>query len=152
MLHGLVGKQWGVLPIDNTNNHNQILFEVMPGLSLIALKEWKELSFRHRGYKNDRGKKKGKDPMPLREKIFNMLSDKRIVDIDSLEPWRKKCLNIRDGDCLDSVLAAITASLWARDPNLFRQPPKQGEPGYDRVQLEGWLYVPAPEKLKEKGL
>ena len=67
-----------------------------------------------------------------------------------LEEFRDLCISSHD--CLDSVVAALAAALWATDPTLFRLP-DTGEglntgPAFlaaplATLMVEGWLYAPS---------
>ncbi|MEC9014031.1 MAG: hypothetical protein VYA78_05595, partial [Chloroflexota bacterium] len=75
------------------------------------------------------------------------------VPIANLEQFKEQCL--KNDDCLDSMVAAVTACLWASDQSQFRQPkpgpgdatkrggvPNPNENELATARLEGWLYAP----------
>ena len=124
------------MPRRGTGTHTTTLLEVMPGAVLHGLR----LPFK--GYKDGRGQEQRKQRRQVREFILENLPNR--VDRVQVDLFRAydKCLSNAPGDALDSVVAAIAAALWATDSTLFHLPPEQGQPNYDRVQLEGWLYTP----------
>jgi hypothetical protein len=106
-----------------------VLLEAMPGAALRAF------GLPYKGYK------KGMRALQLRRAILDGLADSSSVKVQGLSPFLELCLN--NHDCLDSVVAAVVAALWARDPGLFRCPLQEGNPDFDpAVMLEGWLYAP----------
>jgi hypothetical protein len=129
MLHRLW--QWGcaVPPLPDSHGYGPVLLEAMPGAALRAL------GLPYKGYKN------GKSAMQLRQRILEGLSQRSSVPIPGLSDCRDQCLAYHD--CLDAVVAAVIAVLWARGKELFRCPAEAGSPEFDpRVLLEGWLYAP----------
>ena len=103
------------------------LLEVMPGafLSAIGL-DWATV----KGYK-------GADSLDARDRVINRLAAYEEIKVTNL-------LHFRTGfrandDCLDSVVAALAAALWASDRQLFLHP--IGEELSDAT-LEGWIYAP----------
>ena len=103
-----------------------VLLEAMPGAALKAMK------LPHKGYKN------GSNALKLRQEILGELEGRSGIKITNLSHFREHCL--ASHDALDSVVAAVIASLWARDPSVFWLPDVGGP---DRVALlEGWLYAP----------
>ena len=101
----------------------------MPGAALRAL------GLPYKGYK------KGVRWHQLRQQILDGLPHRSPVRIRNLAEFRDHCL--QSHDCLDAVVAALTAALWARDPSTFRCPPAVGDEDFDPVVLlEGWLYAP----------
>lgn len=110
-----------------------VLLEAMPGAAL------KALSLPYKGYK------KGANALRLRHRILDGLEERSGVDIRNLDRLREVCLG--SDDALDSVVAALTATLWALDPSVFWHPSleqsKDETTGPDAVALlEGWLYAP----------
>ncbi len=116
----------------------------MPGAALRAFK----LPFK--------GYKKGRLAVELRRKILDRLGICSGVSVANLVRFNDECIG--SDDCLDSVVAAVTACLWARDQGLFRLPQdgpggaarRGGAPGPPdpngnelvTARLEGWLYAP----------
>ena len=107
------------------------LLEVMPGAVL------RRLGLPFKGYKG------GARAAERREVIVRELPDRA-------QPIRYEFgefeeLVMGNHDALDSVVAAVTAGLWAIDRQRFPQPPTQEQAGFDPVVLlEGWLYAPSP--------
>jgi hypothetical protein len=119
-----------VPPLDSPGLKQITLLEAMPGATLRAL----GLPFK--GYKN------GARALHLRQRILDGLGPGLPAPVRNLEEFREQCLVSHD--CLDALVEAITASLWARRPEVFRGPSERGPQGLDpAVLLEGWLYVPA---------
>jgi predicted RNase H-like nuclease len=101
----------------------------MPGAAL------KALGLPYKGYKN------GARKLQLRREILDGLAVRSSVPIENLEEFREKCL--ASHDCLDAVVAAVIAALWARNPAVFRHPLKGADGQLDPTTLiEGWLYAP----------
>ena len=51
---------------------------------------------------------------------------------------------MKNHDGLDSLVALVIASLWAKDPTIIRRPPENPPIDLERtINLEGWLYAPA---------
>jgi predicted nuclease with RNAse H fold len=118
-----------VPPLAPPDRGRTTLLEVMPGAALRALR----LPFK--GYKN------GTRAMQLRQEVLEGLEHRSSVAIENLEEFCRQCMDSHD--CLDAIVAAVTACLWARDPTVFRFPPVEGPEGLDPVVLlEGWIYVP----------
>ena len=113
--------------------HRTKLLEVMPGATLRSF----GLPFTE--YKDTPGKRGQRKEM--RRHILDELPQ-RANPLAVILPGDvyASCLNC--DDALDSVVAAITAALWSIDWKRFVTPPEQGQPNYNRVLLEGWLYIP----------
>ena len=106
-----------------------VLLEVMPGATL------RRLGLPFKGYKN------GARATELRRQILKKLPGRAAPVEVNLTDMKELCLANHDG--LDSVVAAITAALWAIDPTRFPQLQTEGQPDYDQAGLlEGWLYSP----------
>ena len=119
-----------VPPLEDTKENPKfgkaLILEAMPGAALKAMK------LPHKGYKN------GSNALKLRQEILGELEGRSGIKITNLSHFREHCL--ASHDALDSVVAAVIASLWARDPSVFWLPDVGGT---DRVALlEGWLYAP----------
>ncbi len=141
MLHDLwcrlpQGAIW-VPPMPEPLGYNITLMEVMPGATL------RSFGLPHTGYKNTprlttEQKKQRKD---MRRHILDELPQRiNPLTVNLTGDVYDRCLN--DDDALDSVVAAITAALWAIDRERFINPPEQDHPNYAQVRLEGWLYIP----------
>jgi Protein of unknown function (DUF429) len=118
-----------VPPLAPPPGRTAILLEAMPGAALKAFR------LPYKGYKN------GARALTLRQKILDGLTCIPLARLENLEGFRRLCLGRHDA--LDSVVAAVVAALWARDPSVFRCPPSEGSPGFDPgTLLEGWLYAP----------
>ena len=113
-------------PSNSPQSSKAMLLEAMPGAALKAMK------LPHKGYKN------GKNAPELRQRILCGLEECSGVKISNLSSFQSRCQ--ASHDALDSVVAAVIASLWARDPSVFWCPDMDGP---DRIaSLEGWLYAP----------
>ena len=153
MLDSLWGVGCDVPPLPSQNMGKAVLLEAMPGAALRAL------GLHHKGYKN------GVRALELRRQIISELPQRSGIAISNLGEFEERCLISHD--CLDSVVAAVTAALWATDPGLFWRPedpvssvqsvypskPKksyntselpvfEGAAGLDEAIWEGWLYAP----------
>ncbi len=123
------GKSDGEPDRDSTGGNRPVLLEAMPGAAL------KALQLPHKGYKN------GANAHRLRQRILEGLEARSGVEIENLDRYRDLCLESHD--CLDAVVAAVAASLWAAGPSVFLRPCVAGPNAPDRVALlEGWLYAP----------
>lgn len=121
--------RWHVPPIPcpAPADETVTLLELMPGALL------KSLNLPYKGYK------RGQQSTQRRTAIFNGLSSKSGVPLPNLDTVRNDCL--ANDDCLDSVVAAVGAAMWAQDSARFRHPQPDELPD---AQLEGWIYVPKP--------
>jgi predicted RNase H-like nuclease len=130
-----------VPPLPEQGRSGPLLLESMPGAALRAF----GLPFK--------GYKKGQRAVELRRQILDGLESRSGVTIPNLAQFRDYCMG--NDDCLDSVVAAVAACLWRRDPALFRRPKdgpgdatkRGGAPSPDEnelatARLEGWLYAP----------
>ena len=119
--------RWRVppLPLATSDNAAVTLLELMPGALL------KSLGLPYKGYK------RGRDSDARRTQILDGLPHKSGIQILNLETARKDCL--ASDDCLDSVVAAVGAAMWAQNPVRFRHP---SDDELNDAQLEGWIYVP----------
>lgn len=127
-----------VPPLPPQNKAGPVLLEVMPGAVL------RSLGLPFKGYKG------GSRNMELREAILAGLPQRSAVSIANLEEFRDMCMGSHD--CLDSIVAALAAALWATGPTLFQLPDTGG--GVDTgpkflaaplatLMVEGWLYAPS---------
>ena len=141
MLDGLWRAGCRVPPLPDQGRTGPVLLESMPGAAL------RTFGLPYKGYK------KGQESFRLRRKILDGLETSSGVTLSNLDRFNDCCIG--NDDCLDSVVAAVAACLWSRDPDLFRLPqdgpgsvtrrggtpdPKSNELALAR--LEGWLYAP----------
>ena len=141
----MLGPLWragcSVPPLPSRKAGSAVLLEAMPGAAI------KALGLPYKGYK------KGASAQLLRQRILGGLEDRSGVAIRNLAQFRECCL--LSDDCLDAIVAAVVACLWATDPSVFWRPSiemsggRSGKQsweesgGSDEVALlEGWLYAP----------
>ena len=119
--------RWWVppLPLATAADAVVTLLELMPGALL------KSLGLPYKGYK------RGRDSIQRRTQILDSLSSKSGIQLPNLKAVYEGC--IANDDCLDSVVAAVGAAMWAQNPDRFRHPADDELPD---AQLEGWIYVP----------
>ena len=72
-----------------------------------------------------------------RNAILDALEHRSGLELPNLSDFRQECL--ASDDCLDSVVAAVSAARWAGDPSCFHHP---DECELQDAMLEGWIYVP----------
>ena len=123
-------KRWYVPPLplpDGAGGERVTLLEVMPGMLL------KEMNLPFKGFKN------GQHFLELRTIICDGLEKASGVRLPNLGQFRKDCL--ANDDCLDAVVAAVGAAMWAQDAGQFRHPDK-GD--LDKARLEGCIFAPLP--------
>lgn len=146
MLHRLWNAGCRVPPLEDCGRSGPLLLESMPGAVINAL------GLPHKGYKN------GRQASDLRQQILGGLEERSGVYLSNLADLRDRSLE--NHDCLDSLVAAVAAALWTRDPSLFRCPgdeegatpvpqsKRRASPQalemseLDAARLEGWIYVP----------
>ena len=153
MLDRLWNMGCDVPPLDHQGAGKPVLLEAMPGAALRAM------GLPYKGYKN------GVRALELRRQILDGLPQGSGLAIPNLDGFNAQCLFSHD--CLDAVVAAVTAALWVRQPELFWRPEnttsplprmfqnKGGRPSkpidlttdagkshLDMAVLEGWLYAP----------
>ena len=133
------GKPIWVPPLQCPQPKPHITFlEVMPGKTIGKLV----------GEEYSKGYKGGKNCWQNRKDILDKLpgcSEPGCSEIEVTIPDEIRGMCRANDDALDAVIAAITAALWDKDRSvktLFCYPPEPGQPNYDKVQLEGWLYAP----------
>ena len=121
--------RWWVppLPLATLDDVVVTLLELMPGALL------KSLGLPYKGYK------RGRDSSNRRRGILDNLAATSGVMLPNLESLRADCM--ANDDCLDSVVAAVGAAMWAQDRTRFHHPEDDEMPD---AQLEGWIYVPKP--------
>ena len=151
MLHSLRQEGCRVPPLDNTESAGATLLEVMPGAALKAL----ELPYER--YKN------GGTAFKNRQKILRGLRRISDVQVLNLSDYHEHAMF--SDDALDSIVAAVVASLWTMDESdkTFRKPSKRNTVGNvlkaykgkrqispdiehlteeAAARREGWIYVP----------
>ena len=129
----MLGPLWlagcAVPPLESQGAGRAVLLEAMPGAAL------KALGLAYKGYK------KGANALQLRRRILDELEERSTIKITNLPRFQEQCLF--SDDALDSLVAIVTAALWAKDPAYFWQPSLQHTAQPDSVALlEGWLYAP----------
>ena len=136
MLHKLdtaYPNRWWIPPLDagETSVDRTTLLEVMPGALLCSI----GLDYaKVKGYKSATG------ALDTRDGVIN-----RLAEYANAELGIPNLLDFRWGfrandDCLDSVVAAVGAAMWARDSSRFLHPT---DDELADAQLEGWIYAPA---------
>lgn len=145
MLHELWLRGCTVPPLEHAEHRGPLLLESMPGAVLRAL------GLPHKAYKN------GRHATAIREQLLNRLPECSGVPISNLHEMRDGFM--RSHDCLDSLVAAIAAALWQRDPSCFRHPAttagvhppagrRRASPAsmaiseLEAARIEGWIYAP----------
>ena len=130
MLDQLNRPDFSIPPLPSDSITQSVLLEAMPGAGLRAM----GLPFK--GYKN------GRQAHRKREIILKGLANGSGLRIYNLNPFFD--LGMKNHDGLDSLVALVIASLWAKDPTIFRRPPENPPIDLERtINLEGWLYAPA---------
>lgn len=130
MLSALKRKGWAVPPVDPGIWEFRVLLEAMPGATL------KSLGLPYKGYKS------GPQALTKRKAILKGLAPHSGLTIRIAGAIQDTCL--ANHDALDSVVAAVTAALWDRDPEAFQRPDPEQQDEMKVAQLEGWLYAPQP--------
>ena len=151
MLHSLRQEGCRVPPLDDTESTGATLLEVMPGAAL------KALDLPYERYKN------GGTAFENRQKILRGLRRISEVHVLNLSDYHEHAMF--SDDALDSIVAAVVASLWTVDEseNAFAIPRKAHtvyaafanykgnrriSPGIEHLteveagRKEGWIYVP----------
>ena len=124
-----------VPPLDGSDRNGAVLLETMPGAVLL-----------HFGFEHSvcKGYKKGVHAPRLRRKITDALLEKSGefgVRLENLGRFYDLC--IKSHDCLDAVVAAITAAIWATDETLFHRPEAHQDPTIlADARREGCIYAP----------
>ncbi len=119
-----------VPPLDKTGRTGPVLLETMPGAILRAF------SLPAANYKR-KNKTNGGYPEKVRSEILDGLKKKATILLQFPDSIHQKCME--NHDCLDSLVAAIGAAMWAQNPEQFRKP---GPNELAAAQLEGWIYAP----------
>ena len=141
MLHTLWKKtNCKVPPLHEAKHTGPVLLETMPGVLLhtfcLPAKDYKKPNKSNEG-----------DPKSVRCEILDGLEKKTLpVMLRIPDNIRKQC--IENDDCLDSLVAAIGAALWAKDESLFHRPEDHhGDPALRAAaQMEGCIYAPKAVK------
>ena len=155
MLHRLCSAKravpFEVPPLKKPKSASPVLLEVMPGSALRVF----GLPYKYKSKQNKESRARAREK---RIQIFDNLQEKAGVKIPNLNNCRETCIDC--DDCLDSVVAAIVASLWAMEskfcypseeiPNVERwrkykrkpSPSVIGMTELDAAKQEGWIYVP----------
>jgi hypothetical protein len=129
MLDKLWASGCAVPPLEPEDAEKPVMLEAMPGAAL------KALGLPYKGYKN------GRRAQELRQRVLESLPLRSHIPVGNLEEFSALCL--ASHDCLDAVVAAVVAALWARDRASFRHPTGVGQGQLDPTTLiEGWLYAP----------
>ena len=120
MLHRLWARGCDVPPLDSQvagEPAPPVLLEAMPGAALRAM------GLPYKGYKN------GVRALELRRRILAELPQRSGLPMPNLDEFEEQCLF--NHDCLDAVVAAVTAALWVGRPELFWRPqdPALSRPG-----------------------
>ena len=121
--------RWHVPPLPSPAPADETVtfLELMPGALL------KSLSMPYKGYK------RGQQSTHRRTAILDTLASKSGIPLPNLDKVRADSLS--NDDCLDSVVAAVGAAMWAQNSAQFRHP---NDDELAAAQLEGWIYVPLP--------
>ena len=114
--------------LDIDMNQSLTVLETMPGAFL------RSIGTIYKGYKKPQSIQLRNE---RRIEILDALESKAGVEILNLSQFRQECLG--SDDCLDSIVAAITAARWALDQSTFRHPDTSEA---STAMLEGWIYVP----------
>jgi hypothetical protein len=109
-----------VPPLDNTGRTGPVLLETMPGVILRAF------CLPSKNYKTNNRKEQETERLENRKKILDGLAKFCALPVENLDAQRKNCE--ANDDCLDSIVAAVSAALWAKDPTLFHQPEDHQDP------------------------
>ncbi len=134
MLHELHLKQssrWVVPPMNPQSEESRetvTLLETMPGAFLRAI------GTIYKGYKNPKSIVKRAERRSI---ILDALEHQSGVFLANLCEVRADC--IANDDCLDAVVAATAAAVWAQAPARFRHPSTDE---MTKAKLEGWIYAP----------
>lgn len=131
MLHTLWTESDCVVPpLDHNGRTGPVLLETMPGAILRAF------SLPAANYKR-KNKTNGGYPEKVRSEILAGLKELAPIQMQVPDSILQECMN--NHDCLDSLVAAIGAAMWAQNPEQFRRP---GPDELNAARLEGWIYAP----------
>ena len=154
--HRAYQEQWYVppLPPASAESREVTVLEVMPGAILkVMVKALGLLPRGHKLYKGESDRAVGQ-----RTHICDGLAKAAGVELPNLKDFRNGCR--ANDDCLDAIVAAVGAAMWAQDYTRFRRPSADQKPDaglleklrwpaeygsrteLDTALLEGWLYTP----------
>lgn len=133
-------KGFRIPPLDTVRRNGPTLMETMPGVLL------RGFGLPARNYKT-RNQSNSNRPEDKREEILMGLEKKFGNSLRIPAECRSKCL--KNPDCLDSLVAAIGAALWAKDKSKFLCPRESIDSNEEinAARLEGWIYAPRPQPL-----
>ena len=132
MLHHLRKAGCRVPPLPDENCGGPLLLEIMPGVLL------RDFNLPAENYKNKNKTNRG-NPEKVRREILDGLEGKSDVLLQIPGDIRQKCIENHNG--LDSLVAAVGATVWAKDKTLFHSPEDDQDPAIlDAAQLEGCIY------------
>ena len=137
MLHELNQAETGFLvPLQSNQEksciNHPILLEVMPGAMLQSLQLY-------RPYKSADSPQKAQLCRQNRQYILDNLSTRSGFWLNGIRPFRSYALHF--DDCLDSIVAAVTAAIWHHRPLEFRHPDHKQ---ISTARVEGWIFNPKP--------
>lgn len=141
MLHRLWNSDccFRVPPLQESGRTGPTLLETMPGVLL------RIFGLPAENYKN-KNKSNGYCPKKVRREILNGLpgrvNDTAGLSMVILDQQRQECID--NADCLDSLVSAIGAAMWAKSPTDFLHPKDDAAPDGElqSARLEGWIYAP----------
>ena len=123
-----------VPPLIEDKRTGPILLETHPGAAL------SRFGLNYESYKGKR-KGVGKKRNDILKCLANTLKKKTDLSLNLPTEFHHECL--ANDDCLDSLVAAVVATLWkkdiSKDKSTFRTPSDEQLPD---AKLEGWIYVP----------
>ena len=131
MLHDLHQARpagWFVPPLEPPDQPAVTLLELMPGAFLNAVGFDRTVS---------KGYKRGRYALENRSLIIRGLPDAAGIKVLNMNRARLGCR--ASDDCLDAVIAAVGAAMWAQDCSRFHCPSDDELPA---ARLEGWIYAP----------
>jgi hypothetical protein len=138
LLHRLWTSDKGFLvpPLRHEGDHKgPTLIETMPGVVL------RSFGLRATGYK---GNNDHKERMEILAGLTRELKQHVQLSLQLRGEEKKQCID--NADCLDSLVAATSAAMWAINHLSLLSPRESIPPDeeFKRAQLEGWLYAPKP--------
>ena len=149
-----------VPPLERSGQPLPVLLEVMPGAAL------RNYGLPFTRYKDEATEAQGKERRGNRETILNKLtSGASGVQLEMPQKVRDDCIERREGDGLDSLVAATVAARWAKCEADFCIPSVEivttlkrnkkhkrhascqakGMTKLAAAQREGWIYAPRPK-------
>lgn len=129
-------ERWYVPPLAKPVNPDATvtLLELMPGGFL------ERVGLRGTGYKDGKTAEECNKHATQRMYILDNLAQRCCIGLNIPDSVRLACY--ANHDCLDSVIAAVGAAMWAQDCSRFRAPTDAERAD---ARLEGWIYVPKPQ-------